>query len=193
LADRLVTDPEARPSREHRDRAEAELAEAVEIEQACVSNLEAASERAASLTLEHVGAWAEAVERARVKSDAAFAKAVARLREAEHERAELRGVAAWITQLRHSGRSWLVGGASGTIRPVSGATPIPGRTDLKDARNADTTLTAIDAIEAIDRYSRANSVAGEREAQQRRLEAERAAEEHQQRVQEMRASAISPH
>ena len=193
LARRLVADPEARPSREHRDRAESALSEAEEVEAAALQNAEAASEQAASAVFEHLSAWQEGVERARTKADAGFAKALSRLQEAEAERAALRGVDAWIKQLRHGGRSWLTGGASGTVKAARGAQALPGRLDLPHPKHADAKLSVDEVLGLLDQYAETSSVAGERRAEQERAERERQAEEHQQRVREIRASAIQPH
>jgi hypothetical protein len=193
LARRLIADPEARPSREHRDQAESALSEAEEVEAAALQNAEGASERAASVVFEYLSAWREGVERARRKSDSSFAKALSRLQEAEAERAELRGVDAWLKQLRHGGRSWLVGGAGGTAKAARGAMPLPGQLDLRDPRNADSKLSVAYALELLSGYAHESSVEGECEAEQRRLAAERAAEERQERMRQMHASAVQPH
>jgi hypothetical protein len=182
LARRLTADPEAKPKREHRDRAEAEVAEAVEIEQALTSNVEAAIERAASVTLEHVTKWAAAVEEARTKADATFERAVAKLRDAECARSELRGVAAWLKQLEAGGALFLKGGGGGTVKPSRGAMPIPGKLDARDARNADSKLSVEYALELLSAYAHQSSVEGEREAEQRRIEAERKAEERRAQI-----------
>jgi hypothetical protein len=189
LARRLTSDPAARPLRTNRQQAESALSEAEEVEAAAAQNLEAASERAADAVFEHLSAWQEGVERARRKSDSSFAKAISRLQEAEAERAELRGVDAWIKQLRHGGRSWLVGGG-GTVKASRGAQALPGQLDLRDPRNADSKLSVAYALELLSGYARESSVEGEREAEQRRLEAERQAEERQERMRQIHASAV---
>jgi hypothetical protein len=193
LAARLAHDRDAKPSREHRDNAQAALDEAVEIEQACEANLSAATERAASAVLEHVGAWQQGIEAARVKSDREFSRAVAKLAESEQRRSMLRGVDAWLKQLQYSGRSWLVGGGSGgTVKATRGAQALPGQLDLRDPRNADARLSVAYALELLSGYAHESSVEGEREAEQRRLEAERQAEERQERMRQIHASAVQP-
>jgi hypothetical protein len=193
LARRLVADPEARPSREQRDQAESALSEAEEVEAAALQNAEAATERAANAVFEHLHDWQEGIQRARTKADAGFAKALSRLHEAEAERAELRGVDAWIKQLRHGGRSWLVGGAGGTTKAARGATPLTGRLDLPHPKHADAKLSVDEALTLLNQYAETSSVEGERRQAQEQAERERAAEEHQRRVQEIRAGAIQPH
>jgi hypothetical protein len=192
LADRLVHDPDARPSSEHRSRAQSELDEVQEIEAACQQNLEAAIERAAQAALEHLADWRQSVEEARVKSDRVFERAVGKLREAEQARSELSGVSAWLDRLAENGELWLKGGAAGTVKPAAGPMALPGRLSLRDARHADSKLSTLDAIAALDEYAQASSVQGEREAEQQRAEHERQAEERREHMRQARAGVIQP-
>jgi hypothetical protein len=187
LADRLRTDPDARPSREHRSRAEAELAEAEEVEAAAKQNVETATERASSMALEHLPAWREGVEKAREKADATFSKAVARLKEAEAARSELRGLDAWLGQLATSGRTWLLGGAHGQVKAARPPMAIPGRLSAKDPRSADAMLPVAFALDLLAEYSQASSVEGERAAAEERAERERQAEQRRQELRQARA------
>lgn len=130
------------------------------------------------------------VERARVKADASFTKAVATLQRAEAARAELRGTAAWLRQLQQKGRTWLVGGASGTIKPASGPMAHAGRLSIADPRSADQRLGVPDVLALLSAYAESSSVQGERAAAEQRREAEAAAEERRQRVQAMRGGGL---
>jgi hypothetical protein len=69
---------------------------------------------------------------------------------------------------------------------------LAGQLDLRDPRNSDARLSVAYALELLSGYAHESSVEGEREAEQRRLEAERQAEERQERMRQIRASAVQP-
>ena len=167
------------------------LSEAEEVEAAALQNAEGATERAAVCVFAHLNDWQEGVERARTKADAGFAKALSRLQEAEAARAELRGVDAWIKQLRHGGRSWLVGGVGSTGKAARGAQALRGRLDLPHPEHADSKLSVMKCSPCSTSTPRRHRLKASVAPNSAASKLSERPKSNQQRVRQMHDSAIS--
>ena len=92
----------------------------------------------------HAQAWAQAASQARAKADQRALKALAQLRAAEDERAELRRVAAGLDRLSAGESLDRVSRKSGALIAVATAVP--------DARNEGRQLTVAELVSAIEAY-----------------------------------------
>jgi hypothetical protein len=173
LADARTSGSEP-PGRVNRDRAEAALAEAIEVREADELRVATAEQTLAKELDEQAAVWLTAIVKARDRADDAALKALQALREAEAQRGQLRAASVWLGRLPAVGFDVLA------VRPVK---PVPSVTALGDARNAGAMLTATALLDAFGEYVESSSVTAERE---QIAEREAKADEQERRLAELR-------
>jgi hypothetical protein len=95
--------------------------------------------------------------------------------------------------IQEGGKSRLVGGANGQIKPVRPAQALPGRLDLKDPRSADAKLPVAHALDLLAQYGESSSLAGERAAAEERARREAEAEQRREAMRAFPQSGLQPH
>jgi hypothetical protein len=151
-----------------------------EVEAAWRINIESAQERVEAAVRAEAEGWAEQIEERRRKADGAFSRALAKLREAEGERAELAAAARWLQALAEG-------------RPLHPARRSDGRLDARHPHHADAKLPLSLALDLIEQYAETSSVEGERRQTELDAAREAQAEERRERLGAARAGgAMAP-